>query len=196
MTEKQEQRIKDKITKIKKDLAADKRKWGGFYDDSRGLRYLPPELYLKLKDYKGALRYFNWFDKNFPEDMGFPNFLFEYTLTLFKNNKIKRAEKKALQTFISNTYIIDYFLGRKLIDIDKNENSNWEKESMIKYFPYSKEDSDFNDFSQWLEEYTETPKFLEIKNEFIDIEKKLKDEPVGPRRTELVKRRYSILENV
>ncbi|MDT0685878.1 hypothetical protein [Autumnicola psychrophila] len=67
---------------------------------------------------------------------------------------------------------------------------------MIKYFPYSKKDSDFNDFAQWLEEYTETPKFLKIKNEFIDIEKKLKDEPVGPKRTELVRRRYSLFEDV
>ena len=42
MTSKQIERIKKKITKIKQALAADKRRWGGFYDDSQGLRYLPP----------------------------------------------------------------------------------------------------------------------------------------------------------
>ena len=63
MTPKQIERIQNKIVKIKRALAADKRRWGGYYDDSRGLRYLAPEQYIKIRDYKGALRYFNWFNK-------------------------------------------------------------------------------------------------------------------------------------
>ncbi len=62
MTPKQEERIRIKIARIRKELAADKKRWGGFYDDSRGLRYLPPEQFIKLKDYKGGLRYLRWFD--------------------------------------------------------------------------------------------------------------------------------------
>lgn len=38
MTEKQIERVKTKIKRIKAALAADKKRWG-FYDDSRGLRY-------------------------------------------------------------------------------------------------------------------------------------------------------------
>jgi hypothetical protein len=60
MTPKQMEKIQNKIAKIKRALAADKRQWG-CYDDSRGLRYLTPALYLKLKDSGGAMRYFNWF---------------------------------------------------------------------------------------------------------------------------------------
>ena len=59
MTPKQEERIRDKISKIKKALAADKRQWGGIYHDGPGLRYLPPELFLKLKDYIFLIREFN-----------------------------------------------------------------------------------------------------------------------------------------
>ena len=139
MTPKQIERIKNKIAKIKRELAADKKRWGGFYDDSRGLRYLPPELYLKLNDYSGALRYFNWFDKNFPEDSGFPIFLFEWTIILFKTKRIKQAEKKAMETFYSNTYLIDEFLKKELLDFDKLENSNWEYSSIVEQLIYSKE---------------------------------------------------------
>ena len=159
MTEKQQNRIKDRITGIKKDLAADKRKWGGYYDDSRGLRYVPPELYLKIKDYKGALRYFNWFEKNFPDDIGFPGFLFEYTLTLFKNKKIEKAESKVLETFNSNPYLIDYFLDKELTDYYPDENSEWKKESLKKYFIYSKHDPGLEDFIEWLEIYRKTEIF-------------------------------------
>ncbi|MFW5793677.1 MAG: hypothetical protein ACOCWC_05285 [Bacteroidota bacterium] len=63
MTPKQDEKIRNKIARIRKELAADKKRWGGFYDDSRGLRYLPPELFIKLKDYKGGLRYLRWFNR-------------------------------------------------------------------------------------------------------------------------------------
>ena len=105
MTPKQEERIRIKIAKIKKALAADKRFWGGEYHDGRGYRYLQPALYLQLKDYKGAQRYFNWFAKTFEEDAGYPIFLFEWTVTFFKNNKLKEAEKRLWKHF----YLIPIF---------------------------------------------------------------------------------------
>jgi hypothetical protein len=52
-----------------------------------------------LQDYKEAMRYFNWFHKNLDDDSGYPTFLFEWTLKLFKNGKLNEAEKKALETF-------------------------------------------------------------------------------------------------
>ena len=62
MTPKQAEKLRDKILKIKRALSADKRRWGGVYDDSRGLRYLHPEIFLRLQDYTGALKYFKWFN--------------------------------------------------------------------------------------------------------------------------------------
>jgi hypothetical protein len=76
MTPYQKQRLELKIKKIRNILAAEKRKFVG-YDDSRGLRYLPTSIYIKLQDYKGGLVYTRWFAKNFPDDAGFPDFLFE-----------------------------------------------------------------------------------------------------------------------
>ena len=83
MTPKQSQRLIKKIADIKRALAAEKRKFGG-YDDSRGLRYLPTRYYLQLADYKGGLAYTRWFAKTFPDDIGFPDFLFEWAVLLFK----------------------------------------------------------------------------------------------------------------
>ncbi len=196
MTPKQIEKIKNKITKIKRELAADKKRWEGFYDDSRGLRYLAPELYLKLKDYSGALRYFNWFDKNFPEDSGFPIFLFEWTITLFKTKRIKQAEKKAMKTFYSNTYLIDKFLKKELLVFDKLENSNWEYSSLVEQLIYSKEQDELIEFSDWLGNFVKTEKFYDFANKFIEIESILKTEPIGQKRTELVKKRYKLLENI
>ncbi|NIJ46592.1 hypothetical protein FHR24_003082 [Wenyingzhuangia heitensis] len=196
MTPKQVERIQNKIKKIKRELAADKKHWGGFYHDGRGLRYLPPELYLKLNDYSGAMRYFNWFDKNFPEDSGFPIFLFEWTITLFKKNKIKLAEKKALETFYSNTYLIDIFLGNELLHFDKDESSNWEYSSLVENLKYSENQVELNDFSKWLKDFTTTETFYNFANKFIKIEIELKNEPVGKKRSSLVNEKYQLLENL
>lgn len=114
MTEKQQERIRLKIKKIKSELATDKKRWGGFYDDSRGLRYLSLEYYIKLKDYSGSKRYLNWFYKNFPDDGGFPEFLFECSIILFYSGKLKDAQRQLFETFTSNTYVIDNFLGNPI----------------------------------------------------------------------------------
>jgi hypothetical protein len=103
MTPKQAERIKTKIKRIKAELAADKKRWGGYYDDSRGLRYMPPRFYIQLGDYTGGLRYMNWFKKNFPNDSGFPVFLFEWTIILFKTGRLKEIAHKVFETFRRNT---------------------------------------------------------------------------------------------
>jgi hypothetical protein len=195
MTSKQEQRIRDKISKIKKALSDDKKFWGGYYHDGQGLRYLLPELFLKLKDYKGAMNYFRWFTKTFPDDSGFPLFLFEWTITLFKTGKIKDAEKKALQTFIANTYLIDKFLGKELLNFDKYEGSNWEFVELLNEVPYSHEQEELQDFVDWLNQFVTSDKFYKIANEFIEISKQLKIEPVGKKRSLLVNRQSHLLDN-
>ncbi len=188
MTDKQIERVKAKIEKYKKALAADKKYWGGQYHDGQGIRYIIPEQFIKINDYKGGLRYLNWFDKNFPDDSGYPIFLFEWAFILFKCDKLIEAENKAHQTFFSNTYLFDKFLGKELLRLDKNESSNWEFESLVDGFPYSSLDTEFIEFASWTQNVLSSRIFLDKANEFIEIERKLKTEPVGQKRTELVNR--------
>ena len=188
MTDKQIEKVKAKIEKYKKALAADKKYWGGQYHDGQGIRYIIPEQYIKIKDYKSGQRYLNWFDKKFPDDSGYPIFLFEWTFILFKCNKLIEAENKVHQTFFSNTYLFDKFLGKEPLLLDKNESSNWEYKSLVDSFTYSSLDTEFIEFASWIEKILNSRTFLDKANEFIDIERELKIEPVGKKRTELVNR--------
>ena len=177
MTEKQQERIKTKIKQIKAALAADKKRWGGFYDDSRGLRYGPPKLYIQLGDFSGGIRYMNWFKKNFPDDIGFPDFLFEWTIILFKTGKLNEAEKKAFEAFSSNTYLFDKFFNKAIIPIDKWEGSNLEvAEFAQQVFNYSHLQDNLKDFSEWLSKVINSEKFIHYSNKLIDINKQLKYE--------------------
>ena len=121
MTDKQKEKIRDKIKKVKQTLAAEKRKFGGF-DDSRGLRYVPTGLYVKIGDFDGGLKYLKWFEKNFPNDIGFPGFLFESTVILFKAGNLRKQKLNSHFTatcdkpFISNRAIVNPFQKRPYLD--------------------------------------------------------------------------------
>jgi hypothetical protein len=192
MTQKQIERVKAKIEKYKKALAADKKHWGGQYNDGQGIRYLIPEQFIKIKDYKGGLRYFNWFHKNFPDDSGYPIFLFEWTFSLFKCGKLVEAEKKAHRTFFSNTYLFDNFLGKEPLQLKKNESFSWESESLLKHFTYSNKDIEFTAFGEWLETVLQSRTFLDKANNFIEISRQLKIESELEKRGDLIKRLYEI----
>ena len=188
MTDKQIERVKAKIIKYKKALAADKKYWGGQYHDGQGIRYMIPEQFIKINDYKAGLRYLAWFDKNFPDDCGYPVFLFECTFILFKCDKLIDAEKMAHKTFFSNTYLFDKFLGNEPLLFDKNESSNWEFQSLADHFVYSAKNTEFIEFAGWAEKVLNSRTFLDKVNEFIEIEQALKTEVEGQQRHTLLNR--------
>jgi len=192
MTDKQIEKVIAKIEKYKKALAADKKHWGGQYHDGQGIRYIIPAQFIKIKDYKGGLKYLNWFEKNFPDDSGYPIFLFEWTLILFKCDKLIDAEKKAHRTFFSNTYLFDKFLQKEPLELDKNESSNWEYQLLADNFTYTSKDPEFIEFASWTAMILSRREFFDKANEFIEIERELVNEPVGKRRTELVNRSSKI----
>jgi hypothetical protein len=187
MTERQIKVIRTKIDQIKKALAADKKQWGGQYHDGRGLRYLPPQYFLKLADYSGALRYFNWFNKNFPDDIGYPDFLFEWTITLFYCGKLKEAEKMAFNTFLQNAYYFDSYFDYSIVLHDKVHGSNWQSPEITDGFIYSHTQTQLTEFSNWLRQVIQSEKFQKAMNAYLEIEKQLNVVPVGPQRSELVR---------
>lgn len=184
MTPKQVERIRKKIASIRQTLAAERRKFG-WYDDGRGLRYLLPELYLKLGDYKGGLTYLKWFEKNFPDDSGYPPFLFEWVIILFKNGKLAEAQQKAFKTFCANTYLFDAFFANPIIALPVKHWSNWEEPSVAEALQYSSAKPELSDFSEWLLALISTEKFIALKNQYLSIQEQLTTETDFEKRREL-----------
>jgi len=176
MTNKQGDKLRIKIKKIKAALADDKKRAGGFYDDSRGLRYMPTELYIQLGDWAEGAKYLRWFHKNFPDDSGFPDFLFEWTIIAFKSGDIKKAEKIVFSVFCSNTYFIDKFFGRPIVPLEKFENSNIDIPEFVDNLSYSCEQTSLADFADWLDNFTRSEKFGAASQKFIEIYRRLKIE--------------------
>lgn len=191
MTTKQIEKAKKKIADIKQTLAAEKRKFG-CYDDGRGLRYLPTKYFIQLGDFSGGLSYLKWFDKNFPDDCGFPEFLFDWTIILFKTGKTKEAEQKAFQTFCANPYWFDKFFCRPITPLDIWHSSNLTRPEYTAVLEYSNTQLNLIDFSEWLAKFILTADFIHRSNKYVDIFKRLKTESDKEMRHYLVKQAFQL----
>ena len=194
MTEKQQARMRLKIKKIKSKLAADKKRCGGFYDDSGGLRYTLLECYIKLQDYTGGKRYMNWFYKNFPDDAGFPEFLFECSIVLYYSKKLKEAQKKLFETYASNTYVLDQFLGNETIQMTTHEGSNIRSMEYLNHFSYSSENGDLIEFTKWVKEALNSDLFKSSVKELHQIQRALLVEKEYEKRRALLARADALNE--
>ncbi|WP_207514571.1 hypothetical protein [Longitalea luteola] len=193
MTPKQEERLRKKISNIRRTLAAEKRKFGG-YDDSRGLRYVPVRYFMQLHDYQGGLTYLRWFNKNFPDDGGFPDFLFDWTIILFQCGKTKEAARKAFETFCANAYLFNKYFDRPIIPIDKWEGSNVDIPEFADQLTYSAKQPELAAFSVWLNDLIETVDFRNRCEQYIDIYKRLKTENDREARRALLMQARQLIE--
>lgn len=185
MSPKQAERLRKQVADVKRFLAAEKRKFGA-YDDSPGYRYFPPKCFVQLGDYAGGLRYVRWFDKNFPDDIGYPDFLLEWTILLFKNARLKEAERKAIQTYCSNTYLFDQFFGRPIVPLAKWEGSNVETPAQARLLPYSSSQPALLDFADWLSGFLATARFSAFSAEYLRLSRELRAATEYPARRALV----------
>lgn len=123
-----------RIEQLKKILKKEKREWGA-YDDSYGRRLLIGPLYLLANDTEGALKYYKWYEKNFPDDCSEPFNYLCWSLILHRADKEHDADLKLYRTMLSNIYLLPY-----LLDADQPSNgieygSNWEDKNYAFQIP-------------------------------------------------------------
>lgn len=191
MTPKQAERLRQKITAIRRALAAEKKKFGAF-DDSRVMRYFPARYYVQLGDFKGGLTYLRWFQKNFPDDAGFPDFLFEWTLILFQSHKLRDAARKAMETYRADIHLLDAFLGRPGTPVEPWEQVALDAEAYASYFATLGEQADLTAFTEWLSMLTLSEAFLANSSQFLDLHRQLHGETNPARRHFLVQQLYPV----
>jgi hypothetical protein len=192
MTPAQITRIQTKIIKLRKILAAERAKFGG-YDDSAGRRYTILNLYVSVADYKGAFVYLRWFFKNFQDDSGFPFFWVEACMTYFYNKKLDQVRSMAFNAFVSNPFIWEVFFTGTATKIEGIESrSNWEGLELALQLPYRANQEQYVDFSSWLQDCLVEPKMQELIQTYFDLKLKLSTTPIGPLRTSLVEQLYEL----
>jgi hypothetical protein len=183
--------ISNQITKIRSQLLAFKREYGG-HDDSGGARYYLFYLYFLLRDDRRSSEYMRWFEREFPDDSGEPFALLCWALIL--NQMRKNGDYILARTMLSNIYLLPHTLGEKMDQVDISHTSNWEDSSLLEYMPERVQEAISEENLTWIRERYESESFKQVLSRHIEIEKELKDTPRGEKRSALVHELFHLLD--
>ncbi|MCX6307124.1 MAG: hypothetical protein NT040_19330 [Bacteroidetes bacterium] len=175
----EKQQLENEIKQILDTLEAEKQKLGYYEDKDEQLRYLPSGLFLKLRDYQRGLDYNQWVAETFMDDCPPPGFLFEWSVFLFMSGKIKEAEYKLVETFISNTYVFDKFFDRQIVPIDKVEYLEFEHVAFVDNFKYSFKQEELAPFVNWFTVFEQSDRFSSVAKRFVksQVQLQIEDDP-------------------
>lgn len=179
-------KIKERIKRYEDDLRKEYKKFRYISDDS-GRRYLIGPMYLLIGDILGAIKSFEWFEKEFSDDGGEPFHLLCWALSLYRSNDTVKATKKLCQAMLSNLYILPFLLNIEQPNLDMWHSSNLEGKDYIEHGPSELLRIRDEQALQWARELYQSDSFRKARERSIEILKLLKSEPVGPKRSQLVK---------
>ena len=185
MTEAQRARIQAKIDRYKKALS-DQRARFGFIDDGQGLRYEIPVLQMRLLDLTGALRYHTWFWKNFSDDIGDPLMYLAWTAMFYHRGELKKAKNYLRSTLFSNLHLIPKVIGKPVGHYDMWYGSNIEEPLWLEGYDFQSLEFLTPAFLEWLAEEYSSDEITKDIAHFVELNRKLNDEPVGEGRTAIV----------
>ena len=184
MTEKQIEKIRLSIKKHRAALSAEKRLYGGF-DDSAGRRYYIADLYMRIADYKGAITYKKWFDKNFPDDIGGPVLSLNWSIACFGLGQITETKIFTIDTAFQNIYLHGLLLDKEVVRIDMYE-PGYDMLEFTKSMIKDCKKVSTQPYLDWLAKFMDTAEYKEPVDKFIALNKLLKDENNRDKRIELL----------
>ena len=179
-------KIKERIKRYEDDLHKEFKKFRYISDDS-GKRYMIGPMYLLLGDISGAIKSFEWFEKEFSDDSGEPFHLLCWALALYQSNDRAKAAKKLCRAMLSNLYLLPYLVSIEQPPLDIWQSSNWEGKEYVEQGPAELLQLWDEQALRWAKELYQSESFREVRERSIEIFRLLKTEPVGPKRSDLVK---------
>jgi hypothetical protein len=183
--------VRSRLRRCERALQKEKKEHG-YYRDGAGKRYLIGPHYMLLGDDEGALAAFEWFEKEFSDDVGEPGHLLCWSLALYRAGNEVGAAKKLRQTMLSNLYLVPHLLGSPVDQLDIWHGSNYAEPSYVEHIhePYLRLWTDAE--REWASGLYHSPGFRSVRERYIEISRLLDTTPPGPERSRLVEEMYEL----
>jgi hypothetical protein len=160
--------------------------------DGYGKRFLLGPLYLMLGNVQDTLDHYKWYQNAYPDDSGYAlNFLC-WAITLYRHGDFEEAEKKVINTMLSNIFLIPYILGHETPSLDSWEDRYYNELMEIEYFPHEILDFITSEEMEWIKALHNNPKITTIRKKYIEIDDQLENLPRGEKRTKLCHELFKI----
>jgi tetratricopeptide (TPR) repeat protein len=184
-------KIRARIRSYERKLKKEQEEFG-LISDGYGKRYLLGSLYMLLGDEEGALKHYAWFEETFPDDSGDPMHLLCWTLALYRSGDLDAAAGKLRRLMLSNLYIIPHLLGIEQAELDIWHGTNLAYKAHLEDIP-SELFAPWDEAAlHWLRATYHSPEISQIREQYITIQRQLKTEPRGPKRSQLVDEAFAL----
>jgi hypothetical protein len=181
------QKIRSRLRSYERKLQKEKKEHG-FYRDGAGKRYQIGPHYMLLEDNEGALAAFEWFEKEFPDDVGEPGHFLCWSLALYRSGNEIGAAKKLRQTMFSNLYLVPHLLGSPIAALDVWHGSSDAEPSYVEWIPEAYFLLWTEAEREWAARLYHSPGFTSVRGRYIEISRALNTTRPGPERSRLVQK--------
>ena len=184
------QKIRKQISRYEASLRKEFEKFHCINDGS-GKRYLLGPLYMILGDISGAIKSFEWFAREFEGDCGEPLHTLCWALALYRSGNMAGAAKKLRDAMLSNLYILPHIFGKQQSQLDVWHCSNFEEMTYVTQAPSELYKLWDEPALQWAHGLYESNDFRYARERTIEILRRLKSEPQGTTRIQLVRELFA-----
>lgn len=184
-------KIKERIRRYENGLRKEFKTFA-YISDGFGKRYLIGPMYLLLGDVAGAVKSFEWYEQQFPDDIGEPFHFLCWALALYQSNDTANAARKLRRAMLSNLYLLPYLLGIEQPSLELRHHSNWEEKEYVEQGPVELLRLWDEQALGWAKELYESEGFRKVRERSIELLQHLSTERVGSKRSELVQELFAL----
>jgi hypothetical protein len=120
----EQKRYRDRANRARRELLKEKEKFGAISDGS-GKRYRVCVYFILSGAPEKAAEFMEWFEHEFPDDIGEPAFLLYATLAYYRVGSLEKARSYLLDAMLSNIYMLPFLFSRPLPKQDMWHSSTW-----------------------------------------------------------------------
>ena len=188
-----EKKLKSRISSYKSALNKEKKDYG-YINDSSGKRYLLFGLYFVLDDLNKSREYFEWYKKEFSDDVGEPIQKLCWALSLHRMENDDEAKHVLAELMLSNLYLIPNIIGLDVQKYDIWHSSNFEYIDYVEYIPAEVRASIKESEIQWMNTLYNLFEFRRIRKRYIEIFHELQHTKELEKRKDLLNESYSLID--
>lgn len=171
---KTEKAIRTRISRYKSALKKEKATHG-VNTDGGGKRYLLFWLLFVLNDQKKLKAHIDWFENEFPGDVGEPVAQLCWAVGLYRMGRDVSARHKLAELMLNNLYVIPSVIGEPVKRHDMWHGSNWSEVDYAEEIPEQVREGLNDDDKAWMRAQFESFEFRRVRKRYIEIYHELEE---------------------
>ncbi len=162
----EQKKYRERANRARRALFKEREKFGATSDGS-GKRYQVCIYFVLSGAPEKATEFLDWFEKEFPDDVGEPAFLLYAALAYYRVGSPGKAQEHLLNSMLSNIYLLPYLFSRPLPEQDIWHSSNWAQPSYIEEIEEFLEEPTSQE-REWFKELFDGELFTGIRHRYIE----------------------------